>query len=196
MALVLSKVAPTGNGKPVFHFAPETGIADILIERYAGSYSPADFSPDLYPWSKVPLTKVDLRQPLVHFPPQTVHGFVHSHVLEHIPGSIERIILEMNEAIAPGGFHFFQVPIEPGWYRENMDPNLPGEQRRKDFGQDDHFRMFGAMDFHERILRLFEDFQPIDLTKHIGFQELRDAAVPASSLSRLTGHSVFAFLKR
>ncbi|MFA1621242.1 hypothetical protein ACDY96_00060 [Rhizobium mongolense] len=196
MALVLRKFAPPRNGKPVYHFAPETAIADILLEKYDSDYRPADYEPELYSWSKVPVAKVDLSKPRNVFSKASVRGFVHSHVLEHIPGSIERIISEMNEAIEPGGFHLFQVPIEQGWYREDMNPHLSREERERIFKQDDHLRVFGDQDFDDRCLRLFSGFKQIDLRREITGDALEEAVVPRSTLTRYNGHTAFMFIKR
>ena len=68
---------------------------------------------------------------------------MHSHVLEHLPGPLVQVLRRMNALIAPGGFHILQVPIHPGWYREDLDPELPGEERTRLFGQDNHMRIFG-----------------------------------------------------
>lgn len=195
MALVLRKFSPPKNGKPVYHFAPESAIADILIEEYQSDYRPADYEPDLYSWSKVPVAKVDLSRPRDFFSKGSVHGFVHSHVLEHIPGSIERVLTEMNDALAPGGFHLFQVPIEQGWYREDMNPNLNREERERVFRQDDHLRVFGDRDFDDRCIRLFSGFEMIDLRRNITDDDLQEAVVPRSTLTRYNGHTPFLFVK-
>lgn len=196
MALVLRKFAPPRNGKPVYHFAPEAAIADILIETYQTDYTPADYEPELYPWSKVPLVKVDLSRPLAYFERGSAHGFIHSHVMEHIPGSIDRVISEMNEALSPGGFHLFQVPIEQGWYREDMNPNMPREDRERVFKQDDHLRVFGAEDFEDRCLRLFTGLDRVELRQKITDTDLDGAGLPRSTLTRYNGHTAFMFIKR
>ncbi len=196
MALVIRRFAPAKNGRPVFHFAPEEAIANILIETYGEDYCPADYAPEEYSWSTFPVVKVDLSRPLEYLPRNGVNGLIHSHVLEHIPGSIERVICEMNEALVPGGFHLFQVPIERGWYREDMNPSMPREQREAMFLQFDHLRVFGGEDFEDRCLRLFKDFDRIDLKEKISNEELADAAVPPSSLNKYNGHTAFLFIKR
>jgi SAM-dependent methyltransferase len=139
---------------------------------------------------------VDLRRPLDAFDPGGVGGFVHSHVLEHIPGSLDRVVRDMNRALAPGGFHVFQAPIHPGWYREDMDPAMPPALRAERFYQDDHLRVFGAEDFAERVLGLFEGFDQVDLSATITVEELAAAMVPGTALRHFTGHSVFIFVKR
>lgn len=195
MALVIRRFAPPSNGKPIFHFAPETAIADILIEKYGKNYQPADFSPEIYSWSKAPLMKVDLSDPLKYISPESAQGLVHSHVLEHIPASLDFVIRSLNKTLVVGGFHLFQVPIIDGWYREDMDPNMPAEERVARFFQDDHLRMFGNADFEHRVIDLFDGFKKIDLSSEISQEELLDAAIPRFSLKKINGHTAFMFIK-
>ncbi|MBP1872344.1 hypothetical protein J2Z19_002056 [Ensifer adhaerens] len=198
LALAIRKLAPPPSKKPmpVYHFAPDLGVCDLLQARYSGAYAPADFAPEEYAWMKTPVRKVDLSRPLDYMAPNSVYGMVHSHVLEHVPGSIDKIITDMNRAIAPGGFHLFQVPIETGWYREDMDPNMATSERERVFKQFDHLRAFGQKDFEDRCLRLFDGFDQIDLRKHLDEEDLAHAAVPASSLTSNTGHTAFMFIKK
>ncbi|MFG5408139.1 hypothetical protein ABXN37_08465 [Piscinibacter sakaiensis] len=86
-----------------------------LVKKFGTRYIAADFSPEIYQSSsKVDVRKVDLSRPEAFLPRNSVEGLVHSHVLEHIPGSIERIVAKMNDAIVPGGFHLFSVPVHAG----------------------------------------------------------------------------------
>lgn len=195
LGLVLKRLAPAPSGAPVYHFAPEKKIADLLYRQYGSAYVPADIEPELYGWSPVPVRQVDLRRPAGDIP-GPVQGMVHSHVLEHIPGSIERVIRDMNALIEPGGFHIFQVPIQPGWYREDMDPDLPGAERKRMFFQENHMRIFGRSDFADRVLDLFEGFERVDISAHVTAGDLATAAVRPGALRTPTGHSVFFFRKR
>jgi SAM-dependent methyltransferase len=196
MALVLrSKLVPKDINRPVYHLAPEPSIADLLLEIFGDNYQPADLEPDTYSWSKVPVEQVDIRRPLDVFQPGSVGGFIHSHVLEHIPASIDRVIREMNAALAPGGFHIFQVPINRGWYREDMDPDMDKSERTRLFHQWDHMRQFGDRDFDERVLELFSGMERIDLSGALDSDLLRQAAIPASAMTCHTGHTVYVYRK-
>lgn len=195
MALALGRLSPPPTGQPVYHFAPEAAIANLLIAKYENAYTPADFSPEEYPWSKVPLKKIDLSRASEYLPRASAQMLIHSHVLEHVPGSIDRVIAEMNDAVAPGGYHIFQVPIHNGYYREDMDPNLSREVRTERFYQWDHLRVFGTQDFEDRCLRLFEGFKRIDLASEISIDELIEAEVPPSAITKPTGHTPFIYMK-
>ena len=196
MALVLrSKLVPKNIGLPVYHFAPEPSIGGVLLELFGDNYQPADLVPDTYAWSTVPVEQVDLRRPLDVFEPGSVGGFIHSHVLEHIPASIDRVVRDMNAALAPGGFHIFQVPVHKGWYREDMDPDMDQSERTRLFHQWDHMRQFGDRDFEERVLELFVGMERIDLSGVLDSDQLRRAAIPPSAITRHTGHTVYAYRK-
>ena len=194
LGLILRKLLPAPTGAPVYHFAPERKIAEILQEHFGKPYTPADVEPDVYKWSSVPVRQVDLRHPAKHID-GPVQGFVHSHVLEHIPAPVERVIRDMNNLIEPGGFHIFQVPIHEGWFREDMDPDMPAEERERLFFQHDHIRLFGRRDFPERVLDLFNGFEQVKIEDHVSVETLIRGAVPGSALTSLTGHSVFFFRK-
>ena len=194
LGMVLQRLAPAPSGAPVYHFAPEPKIAEILHRRYGAAYVPADIAPAAYAWSKVPVRRVDLCRPGTQIA-GPVQGLVHSHVLEHIPAPIERVVRELNALVEPGGFHIFQVPVNEGWYREDMDPKLPRPERERLFFQHDHMRSFGRRDFRERLLDLFEGFEPVDIAAHVSVGELAAAAIPAHALTSPTGHSVFFFRK-
>lgn len=196
MALVLRKTALPSNGKLVYHFAPEDSISKLLHDRYGSAYTPADLHPEIYQFAKGKVLKVDLAHPSKYLAKHSAFAVVHSHVLEHVFAPIDRVIKELNDAIVPGGYHFFQVPIQAGWYKEDLNPDLSREDRDKRFGQFDHVRAFGAMDFSDRVLRLFDGFEQIRIAEIVSESDLVDAAIPVGSRSRLTGHSVFAFQKR
>lgn len=196
LAMVLrSNEVPKNIDLPVVHFAPEHSILGVLRELFGDNYRPADFMPERYSWSKVKVQKVDLTRPLEYFELESVGGFVHSHVLEHVPTSIDRVVRDMNAALAPGGFHIFQVPVHNGWYREDMDPDLDPAERTRLFHQADHMRQFGNKDFEERVLELFSDMIPVDITSTVDKSAFSRAGIPQSALTRHSGHSVYLYKK-
>lgn len=196
MYIVLRDIAPASNGLPVVHCAPEHVITDLLIQKYGDNYQPTDYDPSLYSWVPKPVRKVDLTRPLDYFQPQTVQGFVHSHVLEHIPADLHRTIRDMNTAIAPGGFHTFCVPFFSRYYREDMDPGMANSERERLFGQFDHVRSFGKIDAPDRLLSLFEGFDQVDLSSVWSPGDLEALAIPPGSATAIRSHSIFHFVKR
>ncbi len=195
MALALATVVFEDLSGPVYHFAPEQALTKVLAARFGAAYHAADFEPELYSWFDGEVRQVDLARPLKHFAPASVRGIIHSHVLEHVPASVDRVVHELNEALMPGGFHAFQVPIHTGWSRENMDPSMSPEERTNQFFQKDHLRVFGIEDFQDRVLDLFSGFERVDLSQALDLGTLARAAVPPGALRHFTGHSVFLFKK-
>ena len=140
--------------------------------------------------------QVDLSRPLDFFPRESVQGLVHAHVLEHVPGDLHRIVKQMNEIIAPGGFHTFCIPFFSRWYREDMDPEMPASERDRIYGQYDHVRSFGTNDTEDRVLSLFDGFERIHIDKVYSEDELARNAIPAHAVTSLTSHTVFHFVKK
>lgn len=196
LAIVLKRLSVPNTGKPVIHFAPEEAISEILWRRYGRSYVPADLEPEGYAWTKAPGRKIDLSNPREYLGRNSVSIVIHSHVLEHVYAPIDRILREINDAIVPGGYHIFQVPVEKGWYREDMNKDMSPDKRTEMYGQHDHVRIFGANDFNDHVLRHFQGFERIDTSSLLTERDLINACVPAHSLSRPTGHTVFAFRKQ
>lgn len=187
---------PKSIGLPVVHFAPEQSISRILSETFGALYTPADFSPDLYANIGMPVRQVDLSKVREHFKPRSLGGVVHSHVLEHVRAPVDRILSELNDSIAPGGFHVLQVPIERGWYREDLDPDMPDADRTRRFMQHDHVRLFGADDFEDRLIRHFRGFDRVPMTTYFTSAQAKAAGIPGTALTRHTSHSVYLFVKR
>lgn len=197
MALVLPHV-PVGArtaALPVVHVAPEAAIARLLHRRFPRTYRPADIDPDQYRGSPVPLIRLDLTDPLAAFDAGTLAGFVHSHVLEHLPVPLDRVLPAMNACLAPGGFHLFQLPIVPGRTDEDLSPDLSPAEREQRFGQHDHMRQVGAEDLYRDVLRHFDGFRRLDVAALVSPRALRRARVPPEARDRDTAHSVYAFLK-
>lgn len=194
MALVLREILPEAPGR-VLHLAPEEAITQVAFDLVGNRYVPADIMPDLYKFPPVPVIHMDLGALSLAEHYEQFGAIIHSHVLEHVRAPIDRVIRETNKMLKPGGLHIFQVPVDSKWYRENMDPDLPAEVREAEFTQNDHYRVFGTMDFEDRVFRHFVDFTRVELEALLNEQDLQAAAVPECSLTKLTGHSVFAFRK-
>ncbi|QIK79664.1 class I SAM-dependent methyltransferase [Sphingomonas piscis] len=195
MALALRAINPAGSELPVYHFAPEKGVGSVLQEMFGASYTPADLSPENYDWSEVPVKRIDLSRSTEFLPTRGARGLVHSHVLEHVPGDLTSILLAMNAAVEVGGFHAFVVPFFSEWYREDMDPNVTYEERDRLYGQFDHLRSFGTRDFLQRIHLAFSNFEKVDLTSIISFDDCQRSGIPVTALTRLTSHSVHFYWK-
>jgi phosphoglycolate phosphatase len=101
----------------------------------------------------------------------------------------------MNDCLAPGGFHVFQLPVVPGRSDEDLSPTLTDADRLRRFGQRDHVRRVGAADLDRDVLRHFAEFARIDVARVVSPREARRAGIPAEARSGTSGHSVHAFVK-
>lgn len=198
MAMVIRamKVPESVAKLPVYHFAPEPSLMPLIRQRFNDGYRPADFSPESFTWSPVVVSKVDLSSPATYFPPRSIGGFIHSHVLEHLPVPVEGPIKALNDALVPGGFHLFQVPVEVGESDEDLDPAMAPEERLRRFKQEDHMRIFGTNDFEERVLSLFRHMKQVSLSSLVSQRSLRRAGLPADVLDNHNGHIAYLFIKR
>jgi phosphoglycolate phosphatase len=195
LGLTLPKVLPSKLAAPLVHMAPEAGIARLLWGRYGDFYRPVDFSPEEFRNLPVPVEKFDLARPLEYFAKNSVEVFLHSHVAEHIFAPVGDFMRELNRAIRPGGLHIFQVPIRPGLFDEDMNPDLTATDREIRFGQHDHVRWFGDEDLQEQLLDHFAGFDRIALDGIVGRDELSKAGLRNSILTGYTSDTVFIFRK-
>ncbi len=79
---------------------------------------------------------------------------LHNHVLEHLPCSVEAVLVEMTRLLAPDGWHFLSVPFRRAKTEEDLGDVAP-ERRTELFGQFDHMRIFGTKDFPELLSSRF-----------------------------------------
>jgi len=199
LGYAMRNAVPASDSKlPVIHISPEGALVRIMKTRFGDAWTPADFDPPR--WERArngrPVQFCDLSEPAKFYPPESVQGFVHSHVLEHIPVPMDKVLSEMNAAVEPGGFHAFIVPGPfPDHYDEDLGPLSP-EERVTRFGHPEHMRHFGRLDWPEVVLRHFEGWRQIPMSSYITPDQLRGANIPAGqTLDKLTGTTVHLFVK-
>jgi phosphoglycolate phosphatase len=197
LGLAVIRAAPAISRQPVVHLAPERGLAHVFRSKYGETWLPADIDTSRYQasWVSRDVMYADLTQVPKYFPVRSVHGFIHSHVLEHLPADISRILEEMNAAIAPGGFQAMVVPIQGQRYEEDLSEGLTDEDRLRRFGHTGHVRNFGRADFQKRVLSHFDGWTHVNLRELISDRELLASAIPGNVLTDLTGSTVFLFIK-
>jgi SAM-dependent methyltransferase len=77
--------------------------------------------------------------------------FICSHVLEHVSNP-DKALRELYRILKPNGQGVLLVPIVLGLEQTHEDPaHTTVAERWKNYGQDDHLRMFGKTDFMNRI---------------------------------------------
>lgn len=197
LGLAILRAAPPISGKPVVHISPEPALIQMMRLRYGSTWKPADFDPPRWKNAKLPeVDFIDLTDPLRFYGRESIHGWIHSHVIEHVPAPIDQIFESMNAAVAPSGFHAFIVPGPyPPKYDEDLNQDMPREDRIKRFRHPEHMRMFGRDDWPEMVERHFKGWKRVDLGKLISKSELRDAGIETRVFERLTGKTVHLYIK-
>lgn len=151
------------------HVAPEMGLETRLQRAPSLRYVTADF---FSPY-------VDLRMDLCHLPlrPGSVDVVHCSHVLEHVPDD-RRAMVELLEALRPGGWGLIQAPIwtdQPSW--EDASITDPAERERV-FGQHDHVRIYGP-DYPDRLREAGFEVETVRAADFLGAEEIEHHAVDA-----------------
>jgi SAM-dependent methyltransferase len=133
-----------GNGTKLLHCAPERALMGYFRGRLGDGYVTVDLDSPLAD-HHMDLTKLGL-------PDQSFDAVVCSHVLEHIPDD-GAALSELRRVTRPGGLVILQHPIMRNWDTyEDADIQTP-EERRRQFGQEDHVRVYGERDFGTRAER-------------------------------------------
>lgn len=129
-----------GKSKSLLHVAPEPIIEHRLRGIPDLNYLSGDLT-NAHAMLKMDLTAIPMAD-------ASFDVFFCSHVLEHIPA--DRVaIAELYRVLKPGGWGVIQVPIHGKTTREDPTIEDPKERLRL-FGQEDHFRIYGA-DLKERL---------------------------------------------
>lgn len=89
-----------------------------------------------------------------------------NHVLEHIPDDA-KAMSELFRVMKPGGWGILQVPISYQREVTYEDPTITSkEDRRREFGQYDHVRVYG-LDYYKRLEHAGFIVEQVDYTKQI-----------------------------
>lgn len=160
-------------GKKVLHFAPEKILREKL-RKAAGSYETADYFAEGYYYPGI-----DHCLDISDMPQMATSGFdcvIACDVLEHVPDDA-RALKEVWRVLRPGGCCILTVPQKDHAKSTDGDTAVtdPAE-REKQFGQRDHFRIYGA-DIAELIQKAgFEvfivdekDFSREQVERHVLF---------------------------
>lgn len=163
------------EGRRVLHFSPER-LTTPLFKPRSAAYTTADFL----------RTDTDLQLDLTNMPSVadgSVDLLIACDVLEHVPDHL-RGMREIFRVLAPGGTAILTVPQQDGLAQTRSDPTITDpEERLRQFGQEDHVRIFGddfvpllqsagfavravdERDFSPELVRRHVLFPPI-LSKH------------------------------
>ena len=164
MWLMLARHDLLRPGLRCLHIAPEAALATRLRAIFGDGYDPVDIAPELYPFAGG-IRRFDLVMDTPALASATYDLVLHSHVMEHVRGNVSAVLFHLHRALRPGGKQVCCIPIlRGGHYAEDLGPIDPDEAMRR-FGQDDHVRMFGALDLHTTLGMLFALPEQYDLLR-------------------------------
>lgn len=156
------------DGARVLHVAPEAPVADLVRGLADVDYLSADLDPTKA-MVGMDLTSIDR-------PDDSFDIILCSHVLEHIPDD-RAAMSEMKRVLAPGGWAYLQVPMNPRRSTTHEDWSItdPAERERV-FGQADHVRSYGR-DFEKRLSDAGWTVDRIEFAETLSDDEVRRYAV-------------------
>lgn len=195
MWLVLEGLIPRQNSWDVLHFAPERGLSSRLHQAAGGSYRAFDFDPSGFALPHAVVGQIDLCRDARRFPRESVDLIVHSHVLEHLPCSVFPVVAALNDALRPGGFHVFSIPVIGQYYACDLDPQLPPAERSARYGQPDHMRRFGHGDARSIFADMFGRDVHYSRTIAVERNSLAMAGIPESVMTTVNSHCVLVWRK-
>ncbi len=196
MWMVLDRLGAFAQHKRVLHFAPELGLARKFFDLSGDLYHGTDIDPDRYKSRFVKVRKLDLCEDLTSIPDDSYDLIVQSHVLEHVPCSVEGVLRQLDRILAPGGMHFLSVPVRGESTFEDLSPDLLPADRLQRFGQEDHMRIFGAADLRALLAKVWGPGQHlIEPIRLFARDDLRQAAIPTVAWQGVSGHSIFHYRK-
>lgn len=126
---------------------------------------------------------VTLASAIASLPDKSFDLIVHDHVLNSVEGPVEPIMRDLNRVLKDGGQHILSVPI--------------GQDMSGSHAPTGPVRAFAPAAFAEMLARVWKG-QPGDaLAPQQVFSpdQLRRAAIPQDSWTKITSHSVFAHTK-
>ncbi len=127
--------------KRILHFAPEESIINFFHNMKEIVYTIADIDPRKYKNAvKLDISNIELKD-------KSIDVIVCVHVLEHIQEDI-KAIQELYRILNDGGWLLLAVPIYGPKTFEL--PNITADERRLQYGIDDHMRLNG-LDLKEKL---------------------------------------------
>ncbi len=158
----------------MLHVAPELCFMDRFEAIENLDYITADI--------ESPLAKVKMDLHDIPFEEHTFDVIFCNHVLEHVEDDIQ-CLKEMQRVLKPGGWAILQVPFFyplPKVTYEDKSITDPRE-REKEFGQDDHVRMYGE-DYAERLRSVGFEVVEEQLIKELDKSEVERFALPKNEV--------------
>lgn len=195
--LAIDTVVGLKPGMQVLHLAPEAGLADRIQAMVGRGYDPRDFDPAAAARRIGRRVRhLDLCSEAARLPPGHYDLVIHNHVIEHLPCNYTMALLHLQEALKPGGYHLFTVPVSSGFFREDDDPGLTEAERTERFLQRDHMRRFGHADFDRSLGAVFGIGKDYAMLSFMSAADMARANIPANLHRGVSGASVFIVRKQ
>lgn len=193
--LALQKLKIGSVSGDVYHFAPEVAVARKLFEQFGENYKPCDIMADGYRLGVCKTIQFDLCADTKNLESNSLAAVLHSHVLEHLVCNVSTVLRQLNRALKVGGVHVLCVPFFSDYHREDLSPDLPVEERWRLFGQHDHVRSFGRLDFEKLYMDDFAGFRRVEVKDLISVPELESIGGHPSWYMQMHGNIPLCFIK-
>lgn len=188
--LMLRTLDLLGGGRSVLHIAPEPALVPALRAAYGEAYTICDIHADALGAfdPRIDREIVDLTN-LPASPWRRFDLVLHSHAMAGLRASWQLVFLRLQALLNPGGWQIFAAPLGCDWSREDLG-DMPAAERRKRYGQFDHYRRIGRHDF----LADMNNIAVLSGSEHV--MDAREALGDAD-MRRIAGDpNVFAMRKR
>ncbi len=191
--LVLEKHGMFRPGLRVMHVAPELPLIKRFSELLSDRYYACDIDPTRYESKFTTVRPLDLTSDLVKLPSCSFDVIIHNHVLEHVRCDVESVLREFERLLAPGGHHYMSVPVRGDETREDLSDDLPLADRLKQFGQADHYRLFGRRSLPEMLDRVWgaQEKHHLEPLEYFAPETLEQAAILKEAWTGISGHTIF-----
>lgn len=188
MALFIERfdlVTPTTR---ILHIAPERGLAKRLVAIAGDRCTLADIDPHRY--RRIGrVSRLDLCRDLDAIPARSYDLIIHSHVLEHLPCNHAYVLFHLHRILSDEGRVVCSIPFMGGHFDFATSPEIDPSERRRRFGQDNHFCRYGRADLDMSLGKLYK-LADYDLTREFDVADLDRYNIPEAARRGFTPHTV------
>ena len=188
MALFIARLDLVKPTTRVLHIAPERGLAKRLVAVAGERCTLADVDPQRYR-ALGRVSRLDLCRDLEAIPARSYDLIIHSHVLEHLPCNHAYVLFHLHRILSDEGWVVCSIPFMGGYFDFATSPQIAPSERRRRFGQGNHFCRYGRADLDMSLGKLYK-LRDYDLTREFDVQELDRYNIPDVARKGFTPHTV------
>lgn len=166
------------TNKVLLHFAPSKGMYNFFIQSNF-VYLPKDFNPMFYEKYGLCVDEFNMCVDFNNIRSNSIDIVLSTHVLEHPKCSYETILNEINRILVPGGIHIISAAMKGDYTRE--DYTMSEEERSKEFGGKDHWRIFGHKDFPLILESVFGNVYRSDMFNQLSAEDIEKYSISDTS---------------